>query len=115
MSVPGKYNLVVYQGESFSKRFVWRGKNRRPINLTGYTAKMQVRESEDAVAELELTTENGGITLTSGGVIDLVITPQQTGALTFEPAIYDIFLFAPDGTVIPILRGKFTATKAVTK
>ena len=38
-----KLNLTIKQGATFRKRLVWRGSNKKPINLTGYTAKMQAR------------------------------------------------------------------------
>ena len=69
MTTPAKLKLTIYQGATFRKRLTWKGPlpAQTPIDLTGCTARMQVRpEVESSTVLLELTTANGGITL--GGV-----------------------------------------------
>lgn len=58
---PAKIDLAIYQGATFSKVMRWSAGG-SPVDLTGYTARMQVRgEIDDEEALVELTTENGGI------------------------------------------------------
>lgn len=112
---PGKYNLVIYQGSTFRKTFYYKPGG-VAADLTGYTARCQIRETIASVTDLvELTTENGGITITAlEGKIELLITATATAALTFTTAVYDIELI--NGTeVIRLVGGKVTLDKEVTR
>lgn len=112
---PGKHNLVVYQGATFRKTIYYKPGG-VAADLTGFTARCQFRETIDAATEiLELTTENGGITLTAlEGKIELLITATATAALTFTTAVYDLELI--DGTeVIRLIEGRVTLSKEVTR
>jgi len=63
----GRKNIVVEKGSTFLLTLVWKDHNRVPIDLTGYTARMQVRKSYSSAEKLlDLTTEKGCIVL--GGV-----------------------------------------------
>ena len=64
MTAPAKLKLTIYQGATFRKRLTWKGPlpAQTPIDLTGCTARMQVRpEVESSTVLLELTTANGGM------------------------------------------------------
>jgi len=52
--------MICPQGATFSKRLTW-SINDVPVDLTGYTAKMQARDSYGAIctAVVDITTENG--------------------------------------------------------
>lgn len=118
MTTPAKYNIAVYEGASFRKRFVWKGKNARPTNLTGYSAILRVRatvDSEDVL--LELSTANGGIVLFgTTGAFELVLSREAVLALTFQQGVYDLLFFAPDGvSVVPRMKGRFTVEQGVTR
>ena len=43
---PGKIDLDIYQGATFRKQLIWK-LNKAVVDLTGYTARMQVREGFD--------------------------------------------------------------------
>lgn len=109
-----KLNLTVEQGATYSKRLVWRDKNKRPVNLTGYTAKMQVRSSATSTAVLfELSTANGRISFPAIGVIQIDIAANDTE--TVAAGVYDLKLYAPGGQEIRFIEGKLTVTPGVTK
>lgn len=109
-----KLNISIEQGATFSKRLVWRDKNKRPVPLTGYTAKMQVRPSAtSATVILELSTANGRITFPGAGVIQLDVAANDTDAIT--SGVYDLKLYAPSGQEIRFIEGKLTVTPGVTK
>lgn len=77
------------------------------VDLTSYTAKMQIRPfvgSSDII--VELTTENGGITINGpAGTISLLLTPEQTALLAPIRAGFDLQLTAPGGEVDYVLQG----------
>lgn len=88
-----------------------------PVELTGYTARMHIRDSVDATTTLlELTTENGGIAIdTANKKITLTITAAQAEAITWESAVYDLELVATGGAVTRLLEGAITVSKEVTR
>lgn len=109
-----KLNLSVEQGATYSKRLVWRDKNKRPVPLTGYTAKMQVRSSATSPTVLfELSTENGRISFPAAGTIQLDISAND--ADTLMAGVYDLKLYAPGGREIRLIEGKFAVSPGVTK
>ena len=58
MLTPAKRKLIVIKGATFNPGWTWMAAG-VPVNLTGCTARLQVRDSvESDVVLLELTTEN---------------------------------------------------------
>lgn len=113
---PGRYNITVYQGTTFQLSPVWKVDN-LPVNLTGYTADMQVRKFVDSTSVLvELSTANGRIVINGAiGQINLTLTASQTAALTpADSYIYDLNLTSPGGDVYKILQGSFILNASVT-
>ena len=87
-----------------------------PVNLTGYTARMQIRPTVDSATVLTtLTTENGGITInTIDASITLNISATETAAYTWQTAVYGLELVI--GTdVVPFANGTLTLVKEVTR
>ena len=78
---------------------------------------MHIREkwhSKDFIHEL--TTENGGIVLTvEDASIELTVLPADTALFTFNEAVYDIEMIAPNGEITRVIAGTITLTKEVTK
>jgi hypothetical protein len=120
MSTPaGLYNMVADQGSTFSRTILWRDPAKKPILLRGYTARMQVRKTADSdVVILELTTENGGISLgASDGNIDLYITDEVMATIPEDKYIYDLELVAPNSElyVYKLIQGNFVVRAEVTR
>ena len=112
---PGRYNLTVYKGTTFQLKPVWKIGG-VPVDLTGYTADMQVRAATDTAIIVELSTTNGRITIDAAyGRINLYISATDTAALTAGAYQYDLNLTnSVDGTVYKILQGAFTIAASVT-
>lgn len=112
---PGKYNFVCPQGATFSKQLTWEIDN-IPVDLTTYTAKMQVREKYTSPnATVSLTTENGGITLGGEeGTIDIDINATATAGIVAKEYVYDLELIS-SSVVTRLIEGKFIVTPEVTK
>lgn len=87
-----------------------------PVNLTGYTARMQIRSKiTDDTVLLELTTENGGIVIdTEYRTISIHITATQTTAFTFTSAVYSMEL-VNGAEVVPFITGGISVEKEVTR
>jgi len=114
--VPGKYNIVCPQGSTFVKQIIYTIDD-VPVNLAGFTARMQVRESyssENFI--LEITTENGGITLGGAlGTIDMFISDTVTQAIRAKEYVYDLELVSSGLQVSRLIEGKFLVTPEVTR
>lgn len=101
-------DLRVDAGASFGEddhNFVWKaGDPLTPVNLTGCTAKMQIRLGLDTPVLLELTTENGGIALSSTGKVVINMTATQTAALP-PKSLYQLEITMTNGRVRRLLTG----------
>ena len=77
-----------------------------PIDLTGYTAKMQLREyTSSSSAALTLAT-NSGITIdAAAGKITVHATATQTSSLTLPKYVYDLKITSPSGIVTRLIQG----------
>jgi hypothetical protein len=87
-----------------------------PVDLSGVTARMQLREKIDSTDFIhELTTENGGITIDQGlKTITLNITATDTAAFTFTTAVYSLELVS-GSEVTPFINGNISLVKEVTR
>ncbi|NBW22513.1 MAG: hypothetical protein EBR82_82655, partial [Caulobacteraceae bacterium] len=105
---PGSYNITVWQGADYDKTFtVTQGGT--ALNWTGYTARMQVRNSSDATATLlSLATGGSGITLGgTAGTIAVAITNTQSAAIAAGAYAYDLELVSSGNQVTRLLQGAF--------
>jgi hypothetical protein len=114
--IPGKYNIVCPQGSTLNQELVY-SIDDLPVNLTGYTARMHVREKVLSTTTLvQLTTENGGITLGgSAGTILLYASATTTASWRPREYVYDIELVSPSNFVYRIMEGKFIVPPEVTR
>lgn len=112
---PGKYNFVCPQGTTFSNQLIW-AIDDEPVDLTTYTARMQVREKYTSTQKiLDLNTENGGITLGGDdGTIDLNINATVSSTIVPKTYVYDLELVS-SSVVTRLLEGKFIVTPEVTR
>jgi hypothetical protein len=112
--IPGKLNLSCPQGSTFSKSLTYKIDD-DPVDLTGYGARLQVRDffySPDPVLNL---THLAGITLgASAGTINILVDASTTTELIPGDYVYDLELIA-GGTVTRLIEGKFVVSPEVTR
>ena len=97
--IPFQSNYTVNQGSTFNQVYQLLDAYELPFNLAGYTARLQCRPFVDSdQVFFDLTTENGGITITpSLGLISVDMDADQTAALNFNMvAVYDLELYHGD-------------------
>jgi len=115
--LPANYDLTIRQGSTWTQSIVWKSSDGDPVNLTGYTARMQVRpviQSETVI--VALTTENGRIALGgSDGTLTLELDAETTADIEQASGVYDIELESSDGTVTAILQGRVKFPREVTR
>jgi hypothetical protein len=93
---------------------------KNPADFTDLKARMHIRSVVESTTLIhELTTENGGITLTSAdGSIDLLISAVDTAAFEFKSAVFDLELVDDTGAtevVTRIVEGDIILHKEVTR
>ena len=120
MLVPQEIDFTIYQGASLKKEWELVAKGTEdPIDLTGYTARMQVRAKiKDTTPILDLTTENDGITITVGAektTLAIYANAATTAAITASKGIYDLELIDTSGDVYRLMSGSITVSKEVTR
>lgn len=119
MNGPLAYSLPpIYQGATWRLSLTWKtGDPATAVNLTGCTARMQIRSSVTSPTELlELTTENGGITL--GGVVGtivILIEPSDTVGQAWRTGVYDLEIIFGSGDVRRLLEGSAALMPEVTR
>lgn len=88
-----------------------------PVDLTGYTARMQIRAKiDDPVVIQELTTENGRINISNvSKTITMNIPAATTAGYTFSTAVYSLEMISSGGQVTPFCSGTITLVKEVTR
>lgn len=112
---PGIYNFTIHQGSDFDKAMTISDEG-GVVNLTGYTAALQIRsEAVSAEVMADLTTENGLITL--GGEDGTVLweIPAATTAEMTTDGVYDFDLIDPSGKIHTYLKGVVRVEPEVTR
>jgi hypothetical protein len=129
--IAGVYNITCQQGSTFDTLATLRYPDPDSIptdptylnwDLTGYTARMQVRKYiESATPVITLTTENNRLTLGgAAGTIQFFIRAEDTRDMStennpFTSGFYDLEIISPTNEVDRILQGTFTLTHEVTR
>jgi len=117
MQSPGVLNLSCYQGASWDYTLTWTTGG-TPVNLTGYTARMQVRDGYDGSTAIVSLTSGTGITLGgTAGTIVLALSAIATSAIDATPSgqyVYDLEL-VNGSTVTRLVEGTFIVSPEVTR
>ncbi len=116
--VPFRVRLQVYQGATWVRVLAWKaGTPAVPVDLSGCTARMQVRPRVDSAdVLLELTTDNGRIVLGGDtGQVALQLTADETELLDWRQGVYDLEVEFPGGTVRRLAQGQIVVSPEVTR
>ena len=110
-------NILIEQGATFTLTLSIKSKSTgQPVDISGHTARMQVRPTvASSTVLVSATTENGKITVTgSTGTIAVTLSATETAALDFGSAVYDLESVS-GATVKRRLQGVVTLSKEVTR
>ena len=112
----GIYNILSDQGSTFARTLVYKDSNGTPIDLSGYTAKMEIRPTiGSSTLLLTLSTANGRITL--GGAAGTITLNVASGDMGFDPGsyAYDLEVTSGGGVTTRVVMGQFVQRGEVTK
>lgn len=122
MSSTGSYNLCINQYATYEKTFIWTagvcgcgtaGASPGPVDLTGYTANLQIRAFPLSTTILYDASSNivlGG----TAGTITLDIPATATTTFTWWQGVYDLILTDSSGNVTRLLQGSVIVSPGVT-
>lgn len=111
----GLLDIEIEQGATFDLVFLYQDESGEPIDMTGSTARMQLRRQFNSPSSLlSLTTENGRITIdVIEGKITLNISATDTATLNGS-GVYDLELV--NGSIVNrILQGSYNVCPEATK
>lgn len=111
-------DLIINQGADFLISFQYLEDDAvTPVDLTGYTARMQIRPNANSTTVyFDGTTENGRIVITPAeGVVSVNIPNSETTDMNFMYGAYDLEIVSDGGVVTRLVQGKVVLSKEVTK
>jgi hypothetical protein len=129
----GKYSFTIEQGSTVDFRIEYKDANSRPIDLTDYQARMQIRSTKESTSlicnlsssidvdgtGLNLTPVSASISLPlTSGSIGIYISAASSSLFSFSEAVYDLEIVSGSGagqSVTRILEGKVKLSKEVTR
>lgn len=117
MSDITKKNLTLRQGDTFRHTFLYVASDGSTIiDMTGYSARLQIRDSVDSSSYHYEAVSGGDITISGvAGSIALSIPAADTAAFTFVRAVYDLEVTDAAGNVTTIVEGVVKRRKQVTR
>jgi hypothetical protein len=111
---PGTYNIVCPQGATWDRTFSTT-LGGTAIDLTGYTAAMQVRDAADSATALISLSSGSGIVLGgTAGTLQVTIASSVTAGVAAGSYSYDLELYSGSETT-RLLQGAFNVTAGVTR
>lgn len=124
----GNYSFTIEQGTTVNFEVQYTDSGSNPINLTGYSGKMQIRSNfandqptTYATLSSSLAPDGTGLNFSgsagnkppTSGSIGIYISAASSSAFTFTKAKYDLEITS-GSTVTRLLQGVVTLSKEVT-
>ena len=131
----GRYSFVIEQGATTDFEVVYNDSSNNPIDLTGYTARMSIRQSQISTSQLYITLSSSlgpcgtGLCLSgsksatgypkplTSGSIGIYISAYSSSQLNFNEGYYDLELMSGSEnctTVTRLLMGRIQLSNEVT-
>lgn len=111
-----KVNLSIYKNSKYTHRFNINDSAGSPVDLTGYSAKLDMRSGDYSTAVLYEATSSDDLLVNAAGYVVLEIGASTIEAWAFDSAQYDLVL-QPGGAAddsICVARGSVTVYAHVT-
>jgi len=108
----GTYNFILEQGATFNRQLTVQ-ENNSALDLTGYTARAQMRSTHDSDSiALSFTVTVSDAT---NGILTMLASATSTASLTPGQYVYDVEIESSAGSVTRLLQGTVTVNPEVTK
>ena len=131
----GRYSFVIEQGATTDFEVIYNSNAGTPVDLTGYSARMSIRQSQISTSQLYITLSSSlgscgtGLNLSgsvtsigypnplSSGSIGVYISAASSSLLNFNEGYYDLELMSGSGnctTVTRLLMGQVRLSNEIT-
>lgn len=113
-----RHDILVRQGDKFQLNVQAYNTDKTIKDLTGYSARMQIRPTvASSTVLLEATTANGRIAINApGGIVMVTVGADITAPLNWTVATYDLEVFTADpANVIRLVEGYASLSREVTR
>jgi len=124
----GRYNFLIEQGTTFQLELQYKDSNNNPIDLTGYSGRLQIRQTIPSTTVLLCLSSSlqpdgtginfsgsNGTTPPTSGSIGIYISAVSSSQLTFDQAVYDLEIESSGGFVTRLIEGNVQLSKEVTR
>jgi hypothetical protein len=106
-------DITIDQGSTYSGKIPVIGANKLPMNLTGFSARGQIRRSYSSLTSINFSTS---IQDPLTGEIFINLTPTQTGAMKPGRYVFDVEIYNNNQSiVIRVCEGQAEVTPRATK
>lgn len=110
-----RHTIYLDQGTDFTVTFTW-VIDGTAVDVTGYTAELQVRETVDNATVVISKTDGNGIVLGgAAGTIAVTFNNAVTSALSATSFVYDLELTSSGGDVTRVIEGPLFVSEEVTR
>ena len=110
------YTILIDQGATYTLALSYKDSAGTAINLTGYTAAMQLRKTVgSATASLSLTSSSGIVITGATGLLNITITATQSRDLVPDIYVYDLEITSGAGVVTRLIEGNAVVSAEVTR
>ena len=109
--------ITILRGETRNIVQQWVDQIRRPIDITGWTAEIDIREKPEFQTPIaQYSSPSNGITVDgASGTITLALSSTETEAMSFTNAVLDVRLKSPSGEIVYFPSRTITAKRTVTR
>jgi len=110
------YNTTIDQGADWYITFIYENPDGTPVNVTNYSAALQIRTSPLAKTAVLTLTNASGISITGNtGTFACHATNVQTSAITNGKYAYDLEITSPSSVVTRVVQGTIEVSPQVTR
>lgn len=107
-------NFNVVQGDTFTIRVEYQDEANNPMDITGYSAVMTVRDKPGGKIICAEVDDSSGISIDGpNGGLDITIPPEKTRKFTTPTARYQIQIISDQGVKTTVLSGYFLVSTTV--
>jgi len=102
-------DITLYQGKTVNFSITWGGT--APIDVTGFSAKLQARKDYSTPVLVEIIGAPQGL----NGIITFSMTASASAAIAPFEGVYDLELVTSASAVHQVMSGKFKVVAEVTR
>jgi hypothetical protein len=115
MAQPPKHRIYIVRGDTWSQTWRYKDASGNAIDLSDYTALLQIRQTPDDKNTYLSLPADGTLTTDANGDIVATVAPTVTTLLGFTFAVYDLQITSSGGIVTTIIRGDVKLIEDVSK